>query len=77
MRHQQEDLFVYFSDCLPPGFAIHLAILLEEYVRIVEHKRGSLKTDTVLVVVGPVLSFIPTEPRHELPVQTLLYIQYT
>lgn len=64
MRHQEENLSVYFSDCLPPGFAIHLAILLEEYVGIVEHQRGSLKTDTVLAAVGPVLSFIPTESRH-------------
>src|SRR5271157_1342162 len=53
------------SNSVPPLVAIHDAILVEDYVGIVENQRRALKRDaTVLPLVDPVLFAVPLKPHR-------------
>ena len=53
------------SNSVPPLFAIHDAILAEDYVGIIENQRCTLECDaTVLPLVDPVLFAVPLKSHR-------------
>src|SRR5664279_4221928 len=53
------------ANSVPPLFAIHDAILAEDYFGIVENQRRTLKRDaTVLLLVGSVLFAVPLKSHR-------------
>src|SRR5271157_2782995 len=63
--HDQQHRPLRGSNSVPPFVAIHDAILVEDYVGIVENQRRALKRDaTVFPLVDPVLFAVPLKPHR-------------
>jgi len=60
----------------PSLLTVHIAIIDHDMKGIEEYPRGFLKTDTVLALVGEVLSLIPFEPNfwHAIIVVTFMQL---